>query len=108
MWEKMSSTCWRTRISGWMRPIGTSRPGSVTSTPPAGGRDDSRAERFSSSAASISPFRVLTSLPNSGRSSAGIDARLLKSPVTDPDLRLRNSSASAFNSRSEDADASRV
>ncbi len=48
---KMSSTSWRTRISGWMRPSGSSRPGSVTSTAPPGGRVAASVARRSSSAA---------------------------------------------------------
>ena len=66
---KMSSTSWRTRISGWMRPAARSRPGSVTSTLPAGGRLDSSAARRSCSALSISVLRALTAAPKARRSS---------------------------------------
>src|SRR5688572_7995164 len=105
---KMSSTCWRTRMSGCVRPIAISRPGSVTSTAPAGGRDAVTAARFSVSAVSMSVLSVLTSAPNSRRRSAGTAMICLSRAVTDPLLRLRNSSSSVLRSRSVDAAESRA
>jgi hypothetical protein len=49
----------RTRISGWMRPIGSRRPGSVTSTAPAGWLEWRRSPSL------MSLFSVFTSWPNS-------------------------------------------
>src|SRR5688572_26596799 len=106
MRAKISSTCCRTRISGCTRPIGSSRAGSVTSTVPAGGRVASSDARLASSADSISAFRVLTRWPNSRRSSGGIVPRLLRSAVTEPDLRLRNASLRPFRAWSVDAEES--
>src|SRR5688572_2057875 len=105
---KMSSTSCRTRISGWMRPSGSSRPGSVTSTAPAGGRVAAIEARRSSMAASISLLRALTSAPNSRFASGASVPSCLSSPVTLPDFRLRNSSWSAFSPASARTSASRT
>src|SRR5689334_19016700 len=105
---KMSSTCSRTRISGWMRPAACSRPGSVTSTAPAGGRLASRLALRSDRAPSISDLSALTAAPNARRSSAGRLLSVCIRAVTDPDLRLRNSSSIAFRSRSVAAAARRA
>src|SRR5687768_10755960 len=104
----MSSTSWRTRISGWMRPSGSSRPGSVTSTAPAGARLALSAVRRESMAVSISAFSSLTSAPVARRSSGASVPSCLRRPVTEPDLRLRNSSCSALSSASVRTDATRA
>src|SRR5688572_3147988 len=91
-----------------MRPSGSSRPGSVTSTAPAGGRVAAIAVRRSSIAVSISVLRALTSAPNSRLASGASVPSCLSSPVTLPDLRLRNSSWSAFSPASARTSASRA
>ena len=54
------------------------RPGSVTSTAPAGGRADATAAMRWSSCGSISCLRVLASWPRRGRSSAGAEPERLE------------------------------
>src|SRR3989475_5173890 len=103
---KMSSSWSRAMVNGCRWPSGGTRPGSVTSIAPAGGRDASSAARFSATRASMSVFRSLVSFPSVGRRSGGAAATAFMSAAMTPPLRARYRSRTAWRSRSDAAPAS--